>query len=183
MLQLSQNLINRPLLSLRTGTAVATTLAPIINPNNLKIEGLYCQDRFSKAQLVLLYQDIRDMLPNGIVINDHDVLTEPEELIRLKDIMDLGFELLGKPVVTVSKNRIGKVSDYATEMETMFIQKIYASQPLLKNLAGGSLSIDRSQIVEITNQKIVINDLQKTAPVRAAATAYSSPLSADLISS
>ncbi len=171
MLQLSQSLINRPVLSLRTGTAVATTLSPIINPNNLKIEGLYCQDRFSKARLVLLYQDIRDMLPNGIVVNDHEALTEPKELVRLKDIMEIAFELIGKPVVTVSKDRVGKVTDYATEIETMYIQKLYASQPILKNLTGGSLSIDRSQIVEITSHRIIIGDLQKTVPVGAAATA------------
>src|SRR5579864_7400151 len=107
MLQLSGSLINRPVLSLRTGTVVATILAPIINPNNLKIEGFYCQDRFQKTRLVLLYQDIRDVLPQGLVVNDHDVLSEPEELVRLHDIMKLQFELIGKPVVTVSKDKIG----------------------------------------------------------------------------
>lgn len=172
MLQLSQSLINRPVLSLRTGTTVAMALAPIINPNNLKIEGLWCQDRFKKNQrLVLLYQDVRDVLPRGIVVNDHDVLTEPEELVRLKEIMDLGFELLGKPVVTVSKERVGKVTDYATEVETMYIQKLYVGQSLIKSLTGGSLSIDRSQIVEITNRRIIINDLHKTIPVGATAVA------------
>lgn len=172
MLQLSQALINQPVLSLRTGSPVATTLAPIINPNNLKIEGLYCQDRFKKnVQLILLYQDIRDVLPQGIVVDDHDVLSEPHELVRLKDVLALGFELIGKPVVTVSKAKVGKVNDYATEVETMYIQKLYVGQSLLKSFAGGSLSVDRSQIVEITNRRIIINDLQQGIPARAAAVA------------
>lgn len=163
MLQLSGSLVNRPVMSLRTGGQIAITEAPIINPNNLKLEGFYCQDLISKQRLILLYQDIRDVIKQGIVVNDHDVLTDPNELVRLKEVMALNFEIVGKPVVTVSKNKVGKVSDYAVEIETMFVQKIYVSQSLLKSFSGGSLSVDRSQIVEITNRKIVISDLLDTA--------------------
>lgn len=171
MLQLSKNLLNKSVLSLRTGTSIATILGPIINPNNLKIEGFYCQDRFDKKLLVLLYQDIRDNLAKGYVVNDHDVLVEPDELVRLKSVLELDFEMIGKPVVTISKHRVGKVSDYATETDTMYIQKIYVSQSILKSFTGGSLSIDRTQVNEITPSKIIINDLLKTSPAAAPATA------------
>lgn len=167
MLQLSASLLNKSILSLRTGMPIATITAPIFNPNNLKIEGFYCLDRFDKTELVLLYQDIREMLPQGYVVNDHDVLVEPGELIRLKDVLEIGFELIGKQVQTVSKVRVGKVSDYAVETETMFVQKIYVAQSILKSLTGGSLSIDRSQINEITPRRIIINDLLKTVPATA----------------
>lgn len=163
MLQLSATLINRPILSLRTGGTVGQTLQPIINPNNLKIEGFYCQDKFNKGTSVLLAQEIRDLIAQGIVVNDHDAMSDPEELVRLKDVLDLKFEILGKPVVTVSKERVGKVNDFAADGNTLYIQKIYVGQPILKSLSGGQLSVDRSQIVEITNRKIVIQDLLKPA--------------------
>ena len=169
MLQLSQKITNRPIISLRTNTIVGTALTPIINPNNLKIEAFHCIDRFDKKlDLVLLYQDIRDVLPNGIVVNDHEVLVDPHEVVRLSDLIKLNFSLLGKPVVTVSKERVGKINDFATEIETMYIQKLYVGQSLLKSLSGGTLSVDRSQIYEITNRRIVINDLLKNAPLKAA---------------
>ena len=171
MLQLSNSLLNKQVMSLRTGSPIASITGPIINPDNLKIEGFYCQDKFSKQELVLLYQDIRDMLPQGFVVNDHDVLVEAEELVRLKDVIALNFELTGKQVVTVDKQKVGKVSDYATETETMFIQKIYVSQSLVKSFTGGSLSIDRTQVQEITPRKIIINDLLDTRRSPAAATA------------
>ncbi len=169
MLQLSQALLNRPILSLRTGTTIGNTTTPIINPNNLKIEGFYCNDRYDKKQRILLYQDIRDVMPQGLVVNDHEVLSETHDLVRLQDIIKLGFNLIGKPVVTVSKDKVGKVSDYATEVETMYIQKLYVSQPLLKSLTSGSLSIDRSQIIEITSRRIIIADLLQGTPVQAEA--------------
>jgi sporulation protein YlmC with PRC-barrel domain len=151
-------------LSLRTGSTVATIKRPIINPDNLKIEGFYCDDRFDKRTLVLLAQDIREVLPKGYVINDHEVLVEPEELVRLQKIMQLNFELTGKQVVTVDKEKVGKVSDYATETNSMYIQKIYVSQSILKSFTGGSLSIDRTQINEITPKRIIINELTPKSP-------------------
>jgi len=169
MLQLSANLLNKSVLSLRTGTAIATVTGAIFNPNNLKIEGFYCQDRFSRQELILLYQDIRDMLGQGYVVNDHEALTEPAELVRLKDVLDLHYELIGKPVETIAKQKVGKVSDFATEMETMYVQKIYVAQSIIKSFTGGSLSIDRTQINEITPRRVIINELIKGSPAPAPA--------------
>ncbi len=170
MLQLSGMLLNRPVLSLRTGAPVGTTLAPIINPNSLKIEGFYCQEQKSRKHLILLSQDIREVLNQGLVVNDHDALTDPEELVRLKDTLRINFEMLGKLVVSDDK-RLGKVSDYAVDIQSMYIQKIYVSQSLFKNFSGGSLSVDRSQIIEITDKRIVVNDTTQKVPVGARAVA------------
>jgi hypothetical protein len=51
----------------------------------------------------------------------------------------------------------------------MFVQKIYVAQSILKSITGGSLSIDRTQINEITPKRIIINELMKNAPVGAPA--------------
>jgi sporulation protein YlmC with PRC-barrel domain len=108
-------------------------------------------------------------MPQGFVVNDQEVLSESGELVRLQEIIKLGFTLIGKPVVTQSKDKVGKVSDYATEVDSMYIQKLYVSQPLLKSLTSGSLSIDRSQIMEITSRRIIIADLLQKSPVGATA--------------
>lgn len=172
MLRLSPTLLDKPVMSLRTGGQIATAIEPIINPNNLKIEGFYCQDRFeSKKQLILLTQDIRDFLKQGFLVNDHEVLTDPKELVRLEPVLKLSFKLLGKPVFTANKQRLGKVNDYAIDDGSMFVHKIYVGQNLLKSFSGGQLSIDRNQIVEITNHKIVVQDLLQGIPASAPATA------------
>ncbi len=158
-------------MSLRTGQPVATTTGVLINPNNLKIEGFYCADRFDRSELLLLYQDIRDVIAQGFVINDHDVLARPEDLVRLKKLIDLRFDLKGMHVVTVGHQRLGKVSDYAVEVETMYIQKFYVTQGFMKSLTGGNLGIDRSQVNEITNTKVIVLDPLQGGALRAAAAA------------
>lgn len=170
MLKLSESLMGQPVMSLRTGQQVATTTQPIINPNNLKIEGFYCIEKLQHKELVLLYQDIRDIIPHGFVINELEVLAEPADLVRLKDILNLNFELLHKPVVTLGKRRLGKVTDFATELETMYVQKLYVTQGL-KGLTRGNLGIERNQINEITDKKIIVTDPLDGGAIRAGAIA------------
>jgi|SRR5690606_4274440 len=162
MLSLGQPLENQPILSLQTGSPVGQVLTPLINPNNLKIEGWHAEDRFDKRKGILLSQDIRDILPQGFVVNDHEAITDPSELIRLKDILELNFVLNGMPVYTESKKKLGKVTDYSFEREGSTIQKIYVAQSILKSLGGGNLIIDRSQIIEITRTRIVVKDAAVT---------------------
>lgn len=158
MLQLSKNITNKDVMSLRTGGKIATALTPIINPHNLKVEGWFCEDHFNKKTLVLLAQDVRDFVPQGLAVNDHEALTDPDELIRLQDILKLGFKLIGKQVVTNNKRRIGKVADYALETTTMVVQKLYVTRPVYRSLTEGQLSIDHNQIIEINDKNIIVRE-------------------------
>jgi sporulation protein YlmC with PRC-barrel domain len=169
MLLLSNDLVKKQILSLRSSSPIATIQGAIINPNNLKIEGFYCRDHYDKSLLVLLTQDIRETISGGYIVNDHDVLSHVEDLVRLKKIININFALIGKQVVTISKNRVGKVTDYSTELDSMFIQKLYVAQPVYKSLGGGNMIIDRTQINEITPKRIIINDIMGNVPAQARA--------------
>lgn len=171
MLQLSSYFLNKPVLSLRSGTPIAQVAAPIINPKNLKIEGFYCEDMDSDNMLILLIQDIRELSKKGYIVDDFDVLVTPDELVRLQDVMEIQFELMKKRVETVDKTKVGKVHEYAVDSNSMYIQKMYVSQPFWKNLAGGSLSVDRSQVIEVTRKRIIIKPLLQPTPTPAAAVA------------
>ncbi len=162
MLKLSKHILELPVMSLRTGGQVALATRPIINPNNLQIEGWRCEDQFGKHELILLKQDVRDFVPQGIAVDDHEVLTEAGELIRLQEVLELDFELISKQVVTNHRRKLGKVSDYALDPLTMKIQKLYVARPVYKSLTEGQLQIDRSQIIEITPSRVVVRDADVT---------------------
>ncbi len=165
MLILSKSIMKQGILSLRTGGVVATAESPIFNPDNLKIEGFVCSDSFSKERLILLSQDIRDHIKQGFVVDDFDVLVEEDELIRLREVIALDFKVLNKTVVTKTK-KLGKVLDYAVDSESLYVKKLYVGQSLLKNLSQGQLSIDRNQIIEITDTRIVVKDPLQLTPVK-----------------
>ncbi len=157
MLKLYESFQSVSVLSLRIGGPVARVVSPIINPNNLYIEGWHVVDNRSGEDLILLSQEIRDVMSQGLVINDVDALSPIEDLVRLQKILDLDFELLKLKVQSQSGKRYGKVSDFAFETQNFFVQKLYVA-PSLRAFSGGTLSVDRSQIIEITNRRIIIED-------------------------
>lgn len=167
MLKLYESTPGTSVLSLRTGGPVATILSPIINPNNLYIEGWHVEDGHNREQLILLSKDVRDIIPQGFVVNDYEVLSSRDDLIRLKDILKIEFDLLGLKVSSERGTKYGKIDDYAFESKNMFIQKLYVAQPLIKNFSGGTLSIDRSQIIEVTNKRIIIEEPTEKSGARA----------------
>lgn len=169
MLILINKLVPRPVLSLRTGGVVAYAGDIIINPNYLKVEGIYCTDRFNKSVKILLTQDIREIITKGLIVDDYEVLTDTDDLIRLEEIMKLDFELIGKPVITDKKRRLGKVADFSLDNTSFYVQKLYIAQSLIRQL-GGSLSVDRSEVIEVTDKKIIIKDPQKPLRERMKAT-------------
>jgi sporulation protein YlmC with PRC-barrel domain len=173
MLRLYETLPGTNIMSLRIGGPVAQLISPIINPNNLYIEGWYVNDNRSNERYILLSQDIRDVLPQGFVIDDIEVFAQPDELVRLKEVIDLKFELLKLRVSSISGRNYGKVSDFALETQNFYVQKLYVAQSIVKNFGGGTLSIDRSQIIEITNRRVIIDDPTEKAKVQVVATAAS----------
>ena len=171
MLLLSAKLKDQSVLSLRTGGQVATALAPIINPNNMLVLGFYCHDLFSDENLILLSQDIREHIRRGFVIDDHEVLTYPEDLVRFQEILGIQFDPIGKLVVTDLHRKLGKVTDYAVDSASLYIKKLYVAPRLIKSLTGSQLSIDRSQILEVTDKQIVVKEATEKVEQPAAADA------------
>lgn len=159
MLMLSSKLFDLPILSLRAGNRISTAVKPIIDPNNLKILGWWCLDRREKHRTVLLTEDVREYSSRGLIVDDLDVLCDPSDLTRHKEILDIDFELLNKPVKTKHR-KIGKVNDYNYN-EGMFVQKLYVSRPVINLLSNDStLIIDRSQILEVTDTHILVKDTE-----------------------
>src|SRR4051812_34689169 len=110
MLRMSESLLNRPVMSLRSSSQIAVATEPIINPHNLKIMGWWCKAA-GKGPLVLLSEDIREILPTGLAVNDDDDLSSPHDLVRHREILNIRFQLIDKHVKT-KRQKVGKVSDY-----------------------------------------------------------------------
>lgn len=158
MLQLSSKLYNQPILSLRTGETIGQTIQPIIDPRNLKIIGFYCKAHSQRQELILLAEDIREIFQKGFIVNDEEVLTEPADLVRLKKLLNMGFELIGLPTLTLEGKKLGKVADYSFDVASLYIIQLHIGQSIFKSLTGGHLVIERNQISEMTTKKVVIFD-------------------------
>lgn len=170
MLRLSKSLFNQPVMGLHSGGQIAVAVGPIINPHNLRILGWWCKPRGNGKDLILLVEDVRQQAVDALVVNSDDVLSEPDDLVRHKEILNIRFELLNKPVKT-KRQKLGRVTDFSYN-DGMFVQKLYVSVPLTRVLAKvDTLLIDRTQIVEVTDQYILVRDTEVSEGAEELATA------------
>jgi hypothetical protein len=154
---MSGSLLSRPVISLRSSQQIAVALEPIVNPHNLKIVGWWCKAAGSGGNLVLLYDDVRENNAHGLAVNDDDALSSPNELVRHKEILDINFRLIDKTVRT-KRSKIGKVHDYSYN-DGMFVQKLYVARSLVKVFASeDTVIVDRTQILEVTDDHILVRD-------------------------
>lgn len=152
--------MNRPVISLRVGGQIGIAETPIINPHNLKILGWWCAT--PSGRQVLLAEELRDNVPEGLAVNDEDSLSDPSDLVRHKEILDISFELMDK-LVRTKRQKLGRVSDYSYN-DGMFIQKLYVARPLRKVFSSeDTLIIDREQIIEVTDKYIMVRDTEVKA--------------------
>lgn len=157
MLLLNSQLQRLAVMSLQTGAALGTIAEPVIDPRKLQIVAYYVTGPRIQSTSVLHTSDIREVGPLGFIVDGADSIMElDEDLIRLQEVIDFKFTLLGKMVVDENKKRLGKVSEYIVESDGFTIQKLHVTQSMLKNISSTNLLIHRSQVVEITDHLIVV---------------------------
>ena len=152
-----QNFIGTPVMSLQTGTELAATSQPVIDPRRLEIVAFYLEGSlldFNPA--LLLAEDIREVSDIGFIINSSEELVSPEDMFSMQEILDLQFALEGMAVFDDTGSKLGKVMTYSVNSANFLVQQLYVQRPFLQNLVNTELLIHRSQIVNVTNKAITV---------------------------
>lgn len=158
MMVLSNQLRRLPVRSLQTGQVIATTTEFLIDPASLQIVAWRCNGPEMSKQAVLLPRDLRQISQSGVLVDDTDAIADASEVVRLNNLMQQPFRLLGVPVASESGQNLGKVGDFSLLVSQLLIQKLYVKQPLWRNLLVHDLIVDRSQILDVTPKKITVRD-------------------------
>ena len=162
MLLLGSRLLNAPVMGLQTGTKLATTKCPVIDPANLKIvayevEGAMLSERPSFLRVA----DVRELSNVGMIIDGSDEFFGKDDIINIRKILDLSFHLIGLNVIDESKRKLGKVFDYSVDSDSFFIQQINVKPSVIKSFSQSELLVHRSQIVEINDYSIIVKSASK----------------------
>lgn len=177
MLLAFDRLIDIPVMSLQTGGQLARTKQPLINPDNLMIVAYELEGpSLDTTPSFLRVADVRELSNLGMIVDSSEEFIGIDDVIKIREIYDLNFELIGKPVIDQKKHKLGKVIGYAVEPGSFLIKQLAVRRPLLKSFTDTELLIDRTQIMEISDSVIVIkNDERQPAPVKRAQEAFTNP--------
>ena len=177
MLIPASRLENIPVMSLQTGGQLARAIAPVIDPRNLMILA-YELDGPALAEhpSFLMLQDVRELSNLGLIVDSADEFVGASDVIKLKEVYDFHFAIIGKRVVDQNGRGLGKVTSYSIEPEAFMIKQLNVKRPLLKSFTDTELLIDRTQITEVTDDTITVkHDEREPSPVKRAANAYTNP--------
>ena len=157
MLLPSTRFIDTPVMSLQTGSELGRTVRPIINPRELSIVAFELHGiNLDYDPSLLRINDIREIGPMGIIIDSSDELISVSDVIKIKEIYELNFELVGLKVIDDKKRNIGKVTGFTLDASSFFIQQLQVKRPLLKSFGDTEFLIHRSQVVKITDDYLVV---------------------------
>lgn len=164
-------------MGLQTGAELAKVSREIINPHDLSVIAYEVEGpTLDYNPSYLRVADIREVSDIGMIIDSSDEFVEIDDIIKLKDIYELHFQLVGKQVTDEKQKKVGKVTDYTIEIGSFVIQQINVHRPLLKSFKDAELLIHRSQIVEINDTTIVVKSgAEDVRPVMKAVNNYVNP--------
>ncbi len=158
MLLLTSRLVHFPVMGLQTGGELAKVDQPIINPANLQIVAYSLTGPLLPGKnMFLRLEDVRELSDIGFIVDSLDEFISHGDVIKLDELIDLGFSLKDRLVTDEKGRKLGKIIDYTIDVGSFYVQQMTVRRPLLKSLNDTELLIHRSQIIEINDKSIVVH--------------------------
>ncbi len=158
-----------PIMSIQTGAEIATVGKILVSPTTLKIIGFELAGKhLTTYPSFLRTEDIRELSNIGFIVNSSDECVGLDDVISIKEIYQLDFDLNGMLVIDKTGKKLGKIYDTVFATETFTIEQLCVQKPFLKSFSDAELLIHRSQIVEINHDSVVVRS--QIQPIRTAVT-------------
>lgn len=171
--------LKQPVMSLQTGAELARTKSILVDPRNLTIlayelEGPMLDERPS----FLRVPDIREISNLGIIVDSSDEFVGLDDVIKIKEVYEFSFDLIGLNVIDEKKRKLGKVTGYNLDGDSFQVAQLVVRRPLLKSLSDTDLLIHRAQIIEVNNERIIVKSAEDKPAVKESIREYTNPFRA-----
>jgi len=168
MLIYNSKLINLPILSVQDSGRIATIVKSIIDPDSLKIIAFRAYGAVNEdGGNILDVKSIREYSNLGIVIDSRDEFVKDDDVVKIAKVLELGFDLNGLKVVTKKGSRLGHIIDFTVTDDNFSVQQLIVKRPSYKSFWDSELTIPRTEVVEVTDDKIIVRDEEKVIKERA----------------
>jgi sporulation protein YlmC with PRC-barrel domain len=165
MYALESSLKGQPVISLQTGDLVAEINQPILDLATLEVVAYTCVVPRRRDPLLLITTDVRQYAADCVIIDDEDQLADPEDIVRFNADTKNPYSPLKKPVYADTGRKLGVVEDYSINLDTARVQKLYVRPSFWHSWVASNLVVDRTQIIDITPDRITVRDATVTDTV------------------
>lgn len=162
MLIEGSKLLKYPILSLHTASRIAEIKGLVIDPNFLKVVAFEINAVSSRQSLFLEASSVREFSKMGMIVDSDEEFVEKDDVIKLKETIDLGFSLDNMKVISKKKAMLGRIEDFIINTEDFQIMQLIVKRPIYKALIDPELVIGRSDIHEINDSEIIVKSEEGT---------------------
>ena len=147
--------------SLRSQAKLAKVQDFLFDPRNGRIPAVIVLPKgvigLPRGSALLPAEAILGWQEGMVFIQDEEAITPPEDLVRLKDLVDGHFSLIGVRVLTESGKKIGTVEDYSVETKLLSINKLVVRRQLWWFFSFQEV-IPLKRVVSMEPKRVVIKD-------------------------
>ena len=171
-----ERFVDTPVMSLQTGSELARTSNILVDPRDLTIvayelTGPVLDQRPSFLRPV----DVRELSNLGLIVDSSDEFVGIDDVIRIKQVYEYHFSLLGLDVIDEKKKKLGKIQGFNVDSGSFSVQQINVKRPLLKSFGETELLIHRSQIVEVRESFVSVRSATTEEPTKAPMREFANP--------
>ena len=162
MLIVVSKILKYPILSLHTASRISEVKGLVIDPNFLKVVAFEISAVSSRQRLFLEASSVREFSKMGMIVDSDEEFVEKDDVIKLKETIDLGFSLDNMKVISKKKAMLGRIEDFIINTEDFQIMQLIVKRPIYKALIDPELVIGRSDIHEINDSEIIVKSEEGT---------------------
>lgn len=179
MLLAYDRLLHTPVMSLQTGAELARTRRILVDPRDLSIAAYELEgNMLDEHPSFLRPVDVRELSNLGLIVDSSDEFVGLDDVIKIKEVYDYKFDLIGLDVVNEKKKKLGKVSGFNVDSGSFSVQQLVAKRPLLKSFSDTELLIHRSQVIEVGDSYVKVRTPSIEEPVADSIREYTNPFRA-----
>lgn len=171
-----ERLTNTPIMSLQTGAQLAHIKRVLVDPRDLtvvayELEGPTLVEHPSFLRPV----DVRELSSLGLIVDSSDEFVGLDDVIKIRQVHDFKFDVVGLDVIDDKKHRLGKVQSFNLDASSFALEQLVVRRPLLKSFSESELLIHRSQIIEVSDERVLVRSTSTREPLRQSLREYANP--------
>jgi sporulation protein YlmC with PRC-barrel domain len=145
-------ILGTPIVSEAENAAIGRVWNMVLHPDNGQVVALSLN--FEPKEIIVPL-DIRGWY-NEIIVSSSDVIIDRHEVLRVQQVLDMGRFFLGARVETSSGVSLGRVLDYAIDIEQLLLTKILVGKSFLGLFRYQQRLFSFQDIVEVKKDVIIV---------------------------
>ncbi|MBU1017980.1 hypothetical protein KKA33_03040 [Patescibacteria group bacterium] len=160
MIRTHSQIIGNPVLREEDGEPVALLQDMIIHPDTGKIEGFWVKPLMLPVNNAVIPSESILEWKKNVYIKDEREIAEPEDIIKITEILSRDILFTGNQVKNEAGVTIGRVFDLDFDTEKLYLRNLYTEKSFLVFKYNQRI-FNYDTIIQVTPDYIVVQELEE----------------------